>query len=70
VRVDAQASALRPERTERPLPLSAVRDVLEVDGIRLESAQVVQHTRPAPAPHLPARSTAALNYGPLQARTG
>ncbi|MEW1638751.1 type VII secretion protein EccE [Streptomyces sp. NPDC093801] len=70
VRVDAEATALRPERTERPLPLSAVRDVLEVDGIRLESAQVVQHTRPAPAPHLPARSTATLNYAPLQARTG
>lgn len=70
VRVDAEATVLRPERTERPLPLSAVRDVLEVDGIRLESAQVVQHTRPAPAPHLPARSTATLNYAPLQARTG
>ncbi|MFJ8164789.1 type VII secretion protein EccE [Streptomyces sp. NPDC096136] len=70
VRVDAEGTALRPERTERPLPLSEVRDVLEVDGIRLESAQVVQHTRPAPAPHLPARSTAALNYAPLQARTG
>lgn len=70
VRVDADATALRPDRAERPLPLSLVRDVLEVDGIRLESAQLVQHTQPAPAPHLPARSTAALNYAPLQARTG
>lgn len=70
VRVDLEATALRPERTVRPLPLAAVRDVLEVDGIRLESAQVVQHTQPAPAPHLPARSPARLNYAPLQALTG
>ncbi|MET9608621.1 type VII secretion protein EccE [Streptomyces sp. NPDC006512] len=70
VRVDADATALRPDRAACPLPLSAVRDVLEVDGIRLESAQVVQHTQPAPAPHLPAGSTASRNYAPLQARTG
>ncbi|MFJ6794033.1 type VII secretion protein EccE [Streptomyces sp. NPDC091268] len=70
VRVDMDATALRPDRTVRPLPLSLVRDALEVDGIRLESAQLVQHTRPAPAPHLPARSTAVLNYAPLHARTG
>lgn len=41
-----------------------------MDGIRLESAQIVQHTQPAPAPHLPAQSMAARNYGPLQAQTG
>ncbi|MFG2619127.1 type VII secretion protein EccE [Streptomyces sp. NPDC048507] len=70
VQVDTDATALRPGRTDRPLPLSAVRDVLEVDGIRLESAQLVQHTQPAPAPHLPERSMAARNYGPLQAQTG
>ncbi|MER5888800.1 type VII secretion protein EccE [Streptomyces sp. NPDC001941] len=70
VRVESEGTALRPERTARPLPLSLVRDVLEVDGIRLESAQVVQHTQPAPAPHLPEQSVAARNYAPLQARTG
>ncbi|MFD3548959.1 type VII secretion protein EccE [Streptomyces sp. NPDC058655] len=70
VQVDTDATALRPERTDRPLPLGLVRDVLDVDGIRLESAQLVQHTQPAPAPHLPARSMAARNYAPLQARTG
>lgn len=69
VDVDA-ATALRPDRTARPLPLALVRDVLEVDGIRLESAQLVQHTQPAPAPHLPAGSTAARNYAPLQALAG
>ncbi|MFF8265608.1 type VII secretion protein EccE [Streptomyces virginiae] len=70
VQVDTDATALRPDRAARPLPLGVVRDILEVDGIRLESAQLVQHTQPAPAPHLPERSMAARNYAPLQARTG
>ncbi|MCX4696713.1 type VII secretion protein EccE [Streptomyces sp. NBC_01408] len=70
VQVDTDATALRPDRAARPLPLALVRDILEVDGIRLESAQLVQHTQPAPAPHLPAQSMATRNYAPLQARTG
>ncbi|WP_328927950.1 type VII secretion protein EccE [Streptomyces sp. NBC_00190] len=70
VQVDTDATALRPDRGARPLPLGVVRDILEVDGIRLESAQLVQHTQPAPAPHLPAQSMATRNYAPLQARTG
>ncbi|MEU3651248.1 type VII secretion protein EccE [Streptomyces sp. NPDC032161] len=70
VQVESDASALRPDRSARPLPLALVRDVLEVDGIRLESAQIVQHTQPAPAPHLPPQSVAVRNYAPLQAQTG
>ncbi|MFG2839223.1 type VII secretion protein EccE [Streptomyces zaomyceticus] len=70
LRVESDGSALRPDRAARPLPVGLVRDVLSVDGIRLESAQIVQHTQPAPAPHLPAQSMAARNYGPLQAQTG
>ncbi|MFJ5550464.1 type VII secretion protein EccE [Streptomyces sp. NPDC093225] len=70
VQVDVEATALRPDRSERALPLGLVRDVLEADGIRLESAQLVQHTQPAPAPHLPKEAMAARNYAPLQARTG
>ncbi|GAA3376348.1 type VII secretion protein EccE [Streptomyces sannanensis] len=70
LQVEGAATALRPERTARPLPLALIRDVLEVDGIRLESAQIVQHTQPAPAPHLPEQSVAARNYAPLQAQTG
>ncbi|MET9887660.1 type VII secretion protein EccE [Streptomyces sp. NPDC006430] len=70
VQVDTDATALRPDRGARPLPLALVRDILEVDGIRLESAQLVQHTQPAPAPHLPAQSMATRNYAPLQATTG
>ncbi|RSS62796.1 type VII secretion protein EccE [Streptomyces sp. WAC06614] len=70
VQVDADGTALREDRAARPLPLGVVRDALEVDGIRLESAQLVQHTQPAPAPHLPTQSMATRNYAPLQARTG
>ncbi|MFD0147557.1 MULTISPECIES: type VII secretion protein EccE [unclassified Streptomyces] len=70
VRVESEATALRPDRATRPLPVAVVRDVLDVDGIRLESAQIVQHTQPAPAPHLPAQSMARRNYVPLQAQTG
>ncbi|WP_229876393.1 type VII secretion protein EccE [Streptomyces griseoloalbus] len=66
VHVEADATALRAERSRQPLPLGLVRDALEVDGIRLESAQVVLHTQPAPALHLPRQSVAVANYAPLQ----
>nr|WP_236580084.1 type VII secretion protein EccE [Streptomyces sp. HM190] len=70
LQVEADVTALRAERSRRPLPLGLVRDALEVDGIRLEAAQVVLHTQPAPAIHLPQQSVAVSNYAPLQARTG
>jgi type VII secretion protein EccE len=70
VQVEADVTALRAERSRRPLPLGLVRDALDVDGIRLESAQVVLHTQPAPALHLPPHSVAVTNYAPLQAQTG
>ncbi|MEU0337292.1 type VII secretion protein EccE [Streptomyces sp. NPDC006193] len=70
LQVEADATALRAERSRQPLPLGLVRDALEVDGIRLESAQVVQHTQPAPALHLPQQSVAVANYLPLQELTG
>ncbi|WP_425588985.1 type VII secretion protein EccE [Streptomyces similanensis] len=70
VQVEADVAALRAERGRQPLPVALVRDALEVDGIRLESAQIVLHTQPAPALHLPQHSVAVTNYAPLQARTG
>ncbi|MEU0007370.1 type VII secretion protein EccE [Streptomyces sp. NPDC006314] len=70
LQVEADATALRAERSRQPLPLALVRDALEVDGIRLESAQVVLHTQPAPALHLPQQSVAVANYLPLQELTG
>ncbi|MGW7362985.1 type VII secretion protein EccE [Streptomyces sp. NPDC054841] len=70
LQVEPEETALRPDRAAHPLPVGLLRDVMDVDGIRLESAQVVQHTQPAPAPHLPQQSVAARNYAPLQAQTG
>lgn len=70
LRVEADGTALRADRSARPLPLALVRDALEIDGIRLESAQIVQHTRPAPAPHLPQQSVAVRNYAPCRRRRG
>src|SRR5947208_973566 len=66
----ADATALRAERSRQPLPVALVRDALEVDGIRLESAQIVLHTQPAPALNLPQQSVAVSNYLPLQEQTG
>ncbi|MEV5875507.1 type VII secretion protein EccE [Streptomyces sp. NPDC052101] len=70
LQVEADATALRAERSRQPLPVALVRDALEVDGIRLESAQIVLHTQPAPALHLPQQSVAVANYLPLQEQTG
>ncbi|MEU5777512.1 type VII secretion protein EccE [Streptomyces venezuelae] len=70
LQVESEATSLRADRLQRPLPLRLVAGALEVDGIRLESAQVVLHTQPAPALHLPQQSVAVGNYAPLQAQTG
>ncbi|MCQ8834696.1 type VII secretion protein EccE [Streptomyces malaysiensis] len=70
LQVDATDSPLRPHRTQRPLPLSLLRDAMDVDGIALESVQVVQHALAAPAPHLSAQTVPVRNYGPLQEQTG
>ncbi len=70
LQVQAADMPLRPLRTAHPLPLDLLHAALEVDGIRLESVQVVQHTQPAPAPHLPEQAVAARSYAPLQAQSG
>ncbi|MEU7102955.1 type VII secretion protein EccE [Streptomyces longwoodensis] len=69
LQVESDTGALRAERSLRPLPLGLVRDVLDVDGIRLESAQVVVHTQAAPAPHLPQQSLVVTNYQRLLAQS-
>ncbi|MFJ7773311.1 type VII secretion protein EccE [Streptomyces sp. NPDC097107] len=66
LQVEADAGALRADRARMPLPLALVRDVLDVDGIHLESAQIVLHTQTAPAPHLPRQSVVVTNYTQLQ----
>ena len=69
LQVESDATALRADRGQRPLPLALVRDALDVDDIRLESAQIVLHTQPAPALRLPQQSVAVTNYAPLHAQT-
>ncbi|MEO3977376.1 type VII secretion protein EccE [Streptomyces sp. CAU 1734] len=70
VRVEASGDGLRPAAGERALPLAALAGALAVDDIVLESVQLVQQVRPAPAPHLPQQAMARLSYAPLQERTG
>ena len=70
LQVESDAGALRAERSRRPLPVGLVRDALDVDGIRLESAQIVLHTQPAPALHLPQQSVAVSNYAPAAGPDG
>ncbi|WP_436787514.1 type VII secretion protein EccE [Yinghuangia sp. YIM S10712] len=68
--VEAPDEPLRPHRVHRPLPLSAIADALRVDDVVLASAQIVQHSRPAPAPHLPQEAIAARSYTELREREG
>ncbi|EST23088.1 hypothetical protein N566_26080 [Streptomycetaceae bacterium MP113-05] len=70
VRVEAGTAALRPAMGSRALPLGLLHDALEVDGIVLESVQLVQHVQPAPATHLPEQAVARRSYVPLQLQTG
>ncbi|MCC5035835.1 type VII secretion protein EccE [Streptomyces sp. WAC 00631] len=70
VRVEAGGSSLRPAAGARALPLSLLGRALRMDDIVLESVQLVQQVRSAPAPHLPQQAVARLSYAPLQARTG
>ncbi|MFR9674638.1 type VII secretion protein EccE [Streptomyces sp. TR06-5] len=67
---DAPLRPGRPGRVERPLPLNLLHDALETDDIRLESVQIVQHTQPAPAPHLPEHSVVTRSYGSLREASG
>ncbi|WP_328750923.1 type VII secretion protein EccE [Streptomyces sp. NBC_00285] len=69
VQVQAADTPLRPTHGHGDIPLDLLQGLLEVDDIRLASVQVVQHTQPAPAPHLPPQAMAVRSYGPLQAQS-
>ncbi|QIQ06779.1 type VII secretion protein EccE [Streptomyces liangshanensis] len=70
VRVEASGDGLRPVFGARSLPLTLLADALTVDDITVESVQLVQQVRSAPAPHLPQQAVARLSYAPLQEQTG
>ncbi|WP_345697111.1 type VII secretion protein EccE [Kitasatospora terrestris] len=61
--VQSKDEPMRPHRAS--VPLDVVCSVLRVDDIELESVQLVQHTQPAPAPHLPEGSLASRAYQQL-----
>ncbi len=69
VQVDARDEPLRPQRGSHMVPLELLHTALDVEDIHLESAQFVQYTQPAPAPHLPEQAVAARSYAPLQAQS-
>ncbi|GLF99068.1 type VII secretion protein EccE [Streptomyces yaizuensis] len=70
VRVEASGDGLRPAFGARAFPLAVLGGALTVDDIVVESVQLVQQVRSAPAPHLPQQALARLSYAPLQERTG
>jgi len=69
VQVQAADTPLRPAYGAGNIPLDLIHGLLAVDDIKLASVQVVQHTQPAPAPHLPPQAMAVRSYGPLQAQS-
>ncbi|MEU0931956.1 type VII secretion protein EccE [Embleya sp. NPDC005971] len=63
--VTSRDEPLRPTRAQRPLPLPTIVSTLDVDDVTLASVQVVQHTQPAPATHLPEEALATRSYRQL-----
>ncbi|NUU21704.1 MAG: type VII secretion protein EccE [Streptomycetaceae bacterium] len=68
--VEAPDEPLRPRRARHPLPLATIAEALRLDDVVLASAQIVQVSQPAPAPHLPPESPAARSYVELREREG
>lgn len=62
VRVAARNEPLRAPRTEHPLPLGVVAGVLSDERLSASCVQIVTHTQPAPAPHLPPHALAFRSY--------
>ena len=62
VRVGARQEPLRAPRSSHPLPLGVVAGVLSDDRLSVSCIQIVTHTQPAPAPHLPPHALAVRSY--------
>lgn len=62
VRVGARHEPLRAPRSAQPLPLGAVAGVLSDERLSVSCVQLVTHTQPAPAPHLPPHALAVRSY--------
>jgi type VII secretion protein EccE len=65
VRVAAREEPLRASRAAQPLPLGVVAGVLSDERLAASCVQIVTHTQPAPAPHLPQHALAVRSYQSL-----
>ncbi len=62
VRVGTRHEPLRGQRGVHPLPLGVVAGVLSDERLSVSCIQLVTHTQPAPAPHLPPHALAVRAY--------
>ncbi|MGH3417457.1 MAG: type VII secretion protein EccE, partial [Actinocrinis sp.] len=62
VRVGSRTEPLRAPRSEQPLPLGVIAGVLSDERLSVSCVQIVTHTLPAPAPHLPPHALAVRSY--------
>ena len=62
IRVGGRSEPLRAPRTAQPLPLGVIAGVLSDEKLSASCVQIVTHTQPAPAPHLPPHALAVRSY--------
>ena len=62
IQLDSRGEPLREQRQAHPLPVSAVAAALSDAQVPVASVQLITHSRPAPAPHLPRQSLSARSY--------
>jgi type VII secretion protein EccE len=67
VRVGTRHEPLRAPRTAQPLPLGVIAGVLSDERLSASCVQIVSHTQPAPAPHLPPHALAVRSYQTVMA---
>ena len=62
IQLDSRGEPLRDPRQAHPLPVSAVAAALSDTQVPIAGVQLISHSRPAPAPHLPRQSLSARSY--------
>ena len=62
IQLDSRGEPLREPRQAHPLPVGAVAEALSDTQVPIAGVQLISHSRPAPAPHLPRQSLSARSY--------
>ena len=62
IQLDSKGEPLREPRQAHPLPVGAVAAALSDTQVPVAGVQLISHSRPAPAPHLPRQSLSARSY--------